>query len=306
VANLPDDIVAACRGLQQGDIVADLPFVVLADLARPLGPAAKDAAAKIAGAGGTPGVAAVKLPFSHACILSQTCDLISPAGSRNTVVIAPVIAHENPADVEGKKQRALQAVIDEITAGRRVRNVHLDVPGSKAFPAGAFIDLYTVSTIEKSLLLGCKPIRPLMTADDRRSFAFRAAHVYDRPAIPAPFDDYVVKPLRDFLTKLKKDDPASFNIVQGAVEDEWLWLNDDDSPTVGTLYFVADKIPSKAAREILTEWWESIQNTFPGGYSLTSNTYASYRSISLERGRAMSLLTHWHLSDDPADAPDGS
>ena len=38
--------------------------------------------------------------------------------------------------------------------------------------------------------------------------------------------------------------------------------------------------------------------------SAPANVYASYRSVSMEKGRAMSLLTHWHLSDDPADVPD--
>lgn len=298
MANLPEDIVTACRRFQQGDLVTDVPLLVVADLNRPLTEASKAVAKKAAEQSAPLGIRPIRIPVKHVCILSQTCDIISPSDNRPSVVIAPVIAYDDPNVVPAGEKKAAENLIKEVQSGERVRQFHLDLPGHADFPAGGFVDLGSVTSVEKSLLLSREPIRTLTSPELRRTFAFRAAHVYDRPAIEAPFDEHVVKPLRKFLTRLKKKDPDTFAFIESEIEDEWLWLDDPDSPKVGTLYFVGEKIASKRARDILDEWWEELQNDLPADCTLTKNIYASYASISMEKGRAMSLLTHWYLSED--------
>lgn len=302
MGELPEDIVAATRRFQQGDVLTDIPLVEVADLRRPLGPAAANTAKAWGEAGRELGVAPVSVSTPYVCVISQTCDVISPADSRLTIKVAPVLPHKDPMEVESETRREKRRRrIEQCKAGKNIQLVHLDVPHAD-FPVGGFVDLQSVTTVEKTLLLEKEPLRPLTSPTDRRNFAFRAAHIYDRPPIPPPFDDYVVRPLRSFLDRLRSDDPEKFALLEGDLEDEWLWLDHEDSPKIGQLYFLGKQTPSDETQGLLDDWWEEIQESLPGGCALNANKYTTLVEVSLAEGKAMSLLTYWYLSDDSAEA----
>lgn len=294
---LPDDVAAAAKRFQQGDLIADVLLVEVADLNHPLTKYSRETRDRWLQEGRELSVAPVKVTTPFSCVISQTCDVISPSSSRPTIKIAPVVAHGDPQAVGGKRRQDRESRIASIKSGRNIHLVHLDVPHAD-FPAGGVVDLQSVTTVEKSVLIGKEPLRTLATPQLRRDFAFRAAHVFDRPAIPPPFDDHVVAMLRKELLRLEVEDPTSFALLSNAIEDEWIWLDDEDAPKIGQLVFVGARPIPDDVKKILGDWWEDLQDTLPPDCHLLENSYDTFETVSLAKGRAMSLLTHWYLSGE--------
>jgi hypothetical protein len=302
MAELPDDIVEAARKFRQGDVVAGIPLIEVADLRRPLGPFAKKVAQAREEADQALGITPVRVnpETGYVCLVSQTCDVVSPSISRPSVRVAQVVAHKDPASAQSKnKRRSREERIQQYKDGKLIHCVHLDIPHAD-FAAGGYVDLQSVTTVEKTLLLDKTPLRTLTTHKQRKAFSFRCGHIHDRPAIPAPFDDYVVRPLRKYLDDLKANDPGTFKKLDGAIEDEWIWLDDPDSeaPTIGQLWLVGDTAIPDEVKSHLDEWWEEVAANLPAGASLLENRYETLEGVSYADGHAMSLLTYWYLSDD--------
>ncbi len=298
MAEVPTDVQAACERLRQGDILEGVPVVEIADLAQPLGKAAAATAARRREEGHELGVLPVRIDGGYACIVSQTCDIVQP--TKPAVVVAVVVPHNDPDDpaLMSEDRRAKRRVrIDDTKNGRRPHLVHFDLEHA-GFPAGGFVDLKTLTTVQKPILAGKEPLRFLRNEEERRRFSFRCAHVLNRPAIPDVYERTVVASLRSFLIELKDSDPTAFALLRSEICDEWLWLDDHDAPRVGRFYFIGEAVPSNDCRRVLDGWWESAQERLPHDHALLPNEYRALDDVSLAEGRAMSLLTYWYLSDD--------
>lgn len=114
-----------------------------------------------------------------AAIISQTCDVV--IASRPHVQLAPIVQ----LDDENERNQAL--------TGKRPRYIHLPTSGSSHF-----IDLDTISTVNKSALVGAKVERGATTDDDVRRLAAAIARKFGRFAYPNTVND-CLDPLKELI-----------------------------------------------------------------------------------------------------------
>lgn len=304
MAEVPDDINDACQRFRQGDIIEGALVVEVVDTDRPLGTGVIDRVERLKREGAElPRQAPIAVGTLYSCIVSQTCDIVQ--NNKRAVVVAPVVPLLDPNDpaVAGesnkkqKSRRNREIEIARAKNGRQPHIIYIKPFGDDRFPAGAIIDLKTLTSLQKPVLAGLSPTRFMTSEKERRKFSFRCAHVFERPAIPEIFVKHVTGPLRSFLTDLEDSSDPRIEVLRATVADEWLALDDPDDPHIATLYFVGDAAPSPEAQEILNEWWEEVSSNMPSGYSLMQNVFKSLEGVNLKEARVMSLLTHWYLSD---------
>lgn len=305
MAEVPKEISDACRDFRQGDLLEGAPVLEAVDTETPLGSGIVKQVEALRGEGRElPPYIALGIGTPYSCVISQTCDIVQD--NKRGVVIAPVIPHEDPngADVAGdsnnqrKRREKRAARIEQAKSGRRPHVIHFGPFADPRFPAGGYVDLTTLTTIQKPILAKLTGARFIGSETERRKFAWRCAHVLERPAIPDLFVKHVTNPLRDFLFDLDNSDVAKINAISATVGEEWLKLDDADNPHVAQLYFLGDAEPSAEAQEILDEWWEEVSSAMPGGYSLLPNGYRALGGVSLAESRTLNLITHWYLSDE--------
>jgi hypothetical protein len=309
MAEVPKDINDACQRFRQGDVIEGVPVVEFVDTERPLGTGFAKKIEELQSAGTRlPRHAALAVGANFACIVSQTCDIVQD--NKRAIVVAPVISHEDPNDPEvggeSKTKRARREKrierIEAARSGRRPHIIHIEPFGDERFAAGGFIDLTTLTTIQKPILAGLEPARFIASEEDRRKFAFRCAHIFERPAIPENIVRHVTGPLRNHLVGLEDTGDPRLEVLKAEIGEEWLALDNPETPRAAQLYFLGDNKPSEEAQEIINEWWEEASSAMPEACSLLPCVFASLDSVNLKQSRAMSLLTHWYLSDEsPAD-----
>ena len=176
MTELPPDVHAACKRLRQGDIIRGIPVVEMVDLNRPLGAAATKASEKRLAEGAGLGIMPVKVNGDYACLVSQTCDIVQP--SKHAVIVASVVPHADPADPavsSTTRREKRQREIDSIKSGRRPHLIHFD-SGSTDFPAGGYVDLRALTTVQKPALADATSDRFLISTEASRRFAFRCGH----------------------------------------------------------------------------------------------------------------------------------
>ncbi|MEJ7569169.1 MAG: hypothetical protein WKF41_12990 [Gaiellaceae bacterium] len=306
MAEVPDDVNEACQSFLQGDLLQGVPILEVVDVEQPLGDGFVKRVAELqkAAAGSLTGVRAIGQGAPFGCVVSQTCDVVQP--NRRGVQIAPVAPHEDPEgeDVAGHSKKKTErrdkrtARIEEARSGRQPHIIYFEPFGHPAFPAGGFIDLKTITTIQKPVLASFEPIRFIDSEEQRRKLAFRCAHIFERPALPDAFNDGVAAPLRAFLIELSETDPGKAALLKDTIGEEWLALDDPDDPKVATVYFLGENAAPPEAQEILDEWWESASSAMPGGATLLPNEYKALGQVSLAEARVMNLITYWYLSDE--------
>jgi hypothetical protein len=291
---LPEDVVDACAQFRQGDLVESIPTLHLADLARPLTPAAEQQAELARGEGDELGVEPVEVPYEYGVIVSQTCDVRSNV--RPIIKVAPVLEMPDPEAVQSARRRSRRATeIDDIKRGMHVHKILLDGPEGYWYA-----DLEQITTIEKSLLLGKTPTVGFSTQDGYRDFAFRCGHVHDRPAVPDEVEKPVLNSLRTFFRELARAGDEEFSLLNRGLDEEALWLDDWDSPTQAQLWFLGDEEPPAEVKELLDGWRQGL----PGmdGVALLPHRYAAFDDVRASEYRDLRVISYWYLSvDEEAD-----
>jgi hypothetical protein len=289
---VPAEVQDACDRFRQGDIFENALISWTADLRTPLTPGAKRMAKALEAEGSDLGLEVVGEEVPRAIITSQTCDVRSPA--RKTVRIAPVHEIDDPAQAKSDGHRKqLQDQIDTISSGRAVHKIWLEAPAGNLY-----VDLEGTCTIEKSHLIGKQAIPGYSTTEQFREFAFRCGHTYDRPAVPSPVDTVVLASLRKFLIDLKATDSTNFATLNKAVEEEMLFLDDWDTPSVARLHFLDDDPIPDEARQLLEDWHQSVDKTALGTVSLLPNSYDMFTTLSADTYRDLAKISHWYLSEE--------
>jgi len=307
MADVPDDIDAACQNFRQGDLVEGALLVEIVDTSRPLGQGFIDRLEELRSKGAEfPNQAPISVSTPYGCIVSQTCDIVQ--NNKRSVVVAPVFPHRDPNDPEvagestKKKVRREKrlADIEKARSGRRPHIIHFDPFGDERFSAGGVVDLTSLTTIQKPVLAKLTPVHFIADEPGRRKFAARCAHVLERPAIDDLYVKHVTNPLREFLIELGSSSPEEMAILRAAIGEEWLALDDPENPHVAQVYFLGETEPSAEAQEILDAWWEQASSDMPEGHALLKNAYKSLGDVSLATSRTLSQLTYWYLSDEEA------
>lgn len=287
---LPEDVVEACAQFRQGDLVDSIPALHLADLSRPLTPGAEKAAEAAGEAGDELIVEPVEIPHDYGIIVSQTCDIRSD--TRPTIKVAPVLELSDPQEVQSRKRRARrEGEIADVKRGLRVHRVLLDGP-----PGYWYADLEQITTIEKSLLLGKAATGGFSTPEGYRDFAFRCGHVHDRPAVPDEVERPVLGNLRAFLKAKKEERGDTFTLLNSALDEEALWLDNWETPAQAQLWFLGEEEPPDEVKEILDEW----RQTLPGleDVAVLPNRFAAFDAVNAAEYRDLRVISYWYLSLD--------
>src|SRR5262245_50515359 len=156
MAGVPKEIGDACRSFRQGDILTGAPVFEAVDTETPLGNEIIQKVEELRNqARKLPPYIAVSLGTPYSCVVSQICDIVQD--SKRSVIVAPVFPHDDPngADVAGDSNRQRErrekrvARIEQKKSGRQPHMIHFDPFGDERFPAGGYVDLTTLSTIQK-------------------------------------------------------------------------------------------------------------------------------------------------------------
>jgi hypothetical protein len=289
LTKLPDDVVNACSRFSQGDLIEGAAVTVLADLSRPLTELSARAAALLQ-PGEVAGEEAIDIPCPFAVIVSQTCDVRSDI--RPTIKLAPVFELDDPAAVESRsRSEKRQKRIDDIQSGRLVHRVMLSGP-----PGYLYADLDTITTVEKTVLLGKERHFGFSDVESYRRFAFRCGHVHDRPAVPSPADYLLTNDLRRFLGELRVESPELFATMRAAVLEECLYLDDWETPTVAQLWFLGHAAIPAPVQAALDAWHANLDAS--ESFSVLPNRYADFSDVRVDEYRDLRVVSHWYLSAD--------
>lgn len=181
-----EKINAAIQKWRQGDVTleADLEFLHLADLSRPLSPVSDQIANNSALADEIqPGPTPILDQVSGLVVLTQTCDLVRDCRNRPFVEVAPLV----------------EVGADEFESIKRLkRPAFAFVPATAANRLVA--DLDRTMTVEKSLLSDWTRVPGCETDAELRDFALALSRKRSRFAFP---DDFVLstQQLQERLTK---------------------------------------------------------------------------------------------------------
>jgi len=178
-------IDAALRSWRQGDVALgpDLPFVHVADLARPLTAVALDRRIEAVDKGEEPGLDAVVSGVEGVVVTTQTCDVVRSARDRPYVEVAPLVAVD--AQRLGMVRKGLLPA-------------YAYIPGVAEH--GLAADLDRTATVEKAVVASWHRVPGWRTDQEARLITQALVRKRGRPAFP---DEFVVcaEPLRRRILK---------------------------------------------------------------------------------------------------------
>lgn len=196
-------------------------------------------------------------------VLSQGCDLVKPKFP--CVTIAPVY---NASEVLSPGQQ------DSARAGMTWHLIHLTAEWASS---GFWVaDLRMETSVDKSVLAGAEPMEAFADEVGYARLAERLGATRQRPAVPEPTLDHVVKPLKKSLAERRQDGAAPLI----GVREVRVQSDHPTTPATVTLFVVAEE-PSSVDRGL----WEAAFDEVC--------TYAATRGIVV---MGPEITTLWEMS----------
>jgi hypothetical protein len=286
ISEWPDEVVDACRAFKQGNLIESPPVFFFG--------VPGYAICQIT-SGATPdqdGGTLVDLhpddrpPFG--LITTQTCDIDEQRKNPRLPFIHVCAVHQLPSEFD-------QGQLGHIEKDR-VR--HLMLLDSPPLPEGLWVvDFRLEAPIEKSALVGRKPIEAFRTVERYRLLAQRLALRVSRPAVANSVNDNVIASLRAWregLTGAEVDrawDPIHrvFLAVQGDLLD----------PAAVQVVVVTEneQLPSEG-QELWNGWWDAARGaTLEAGFNLVGNRFTTMRRLTAAEYLELVPLDMTYLAD---------
>jgi hypothetical protein len=217
-----DAVDAALAKWRQGDFVLDVGVCAhLADLRTPLTEAATQHAAATTEAQEELGLAAVVSKVRGLVVVSQTCDIVRPCGSRPLVELAALVEVD-------------QGTFGHVRRGRAARYAHIPALGH----VGLVADLDQIVTAEKAVVAPWQRRAGCETDEQRRALATALARKRGRFAFP---DGFAARPLGTELAKMYGQNSPEGNMTDALREIRVLAEPDWDADrTTLTVFFIRD------------------------------------------------------------------
>ena len=185
----PSDVAIALDAWRQGHILDGVPLMSIGQ--KNAGDPLWAAASPVVEIEGVPILAELIPQLYRAMVVSQGCDLVKPTFPLATCV--PV--YDATQILSDQQQSAAKA-------GRTWHLVHLTAPWSTD---GCWVaDLRMEIPIDKGVLAAQTPTEAFVDEVGYAKLAERLAAVRQRPAVPEPCLDHVVKPLNEGLARIFK------------------------------------------------------------------------------------------------------
>ena len=240
---------------RQGDaVLEEVPFFLhLADIRRPLTPASRALAAEEVPADGLAGVATGLLGI---VVVSQTCDIVRPCGTRPFIEVC-ALAEVNEQELEDVR--------------RLRRPSYAFLPGLSHLRLVADLDM--TMTAEESVLAALRRVEGCRTDAGRRAFADALARKRARFAFP---DDFVsaMKKVKQRLKERHGRETTEGATARALMEIRVLAVPDWDAADVALtfLFILADDGPPPTSRDEaqISDWMGRFDGS--GRFKLDSDT----------------------------------
>jgi hypothetical protein len=252
----PADVVQAVATFKQGDVFgAPPPFSYYGDVVRPLSPfGATTETAQDADGPQQREFDFMEVESEYGVITTQSCDLSEEGVPAQPCFQAcPVIRHE----VDGSSLPEYLAPLDppDLPEGNWAADLRLEVP------------------LEKSVLVGRRPIAGFPNEDGYLDFARRLGRRKERPAVSSELVDAVAKTLK----RRKSNTPSFKRMMRDHVRAVRLAIDEGPrlNPTIARVHFIGVGPLPDDVRDRLERWWqeEAYPDAEANGINLLPNEY---------------------------------
>lgn len=277
-----DDVVAATKAFDQGDLVEQPPFFYAATPSR----AAWATTQLMADEVDADEDLVIELDPEDrpplGIITSQGCD-VDEAFRKPWVQIAPVYALDQYATDH--------KWISEIRRDSIPHLILLDPPTTDGHWVA---DLRIEMPVEKSWLAGRTPIPAFATEEARRDFARRLAGRLERPALSAVVHDVIVRPLRRWLDRRGTEMRTA--MADAGIEFRLLAQPENGAMACRLLVIGRRGPVPQLVVEALDTWWASrMEQETPDDVILLGCRYGTSDEISMREYLASELLDDRYL-----------
>lgn len=266
----PDEVVAAAKRFQQGDLIEKPPIAYHTVGRYPLWSLSQNAPEDDT-------LALVELDepvFDFGIVTTQTCDITEEDSSsprKPWVQVSPVYRLD---DLPPMTQQSIQAFANSDL-------VRLTAP---RFEHAFYVaDLRISLPIEKGALVGRDPIQGFATAEDQASFADHCAAYHNRPAVAPLVHKRVVKHMKRYFEQRAK---LREQCTNAGIQGLRLKVSGADSqPTVQLIvvFAGATRPERQQGEEVFDRWWTAAQkNAGTDPITFLGNRYATLAEITAE------------------------
>jgi hypothetical protein len=252
----PPDVLQALGHFRQGHLIAaPPPFSYYGDPENPLPPLADPAESpRAASEHDSREFDFVELPpFEFGVITTQTCDIAEEGTPAQPFVqIAPVVT------------------LDESGATAPQYLAPLDPPDLAEGPYAA--DLRIEVPLEKTVLVGKRPIEGFPGEEGYLDFARRLGTKRERPAVASELVDAVAKTLK----RRKANSSGVKRLMREEIHSVRLSIDEGTrlEPAIARVHFIGKRPISEESQEKLNSWWqEAYTEAEAAGIKLLPNEY---------------------------------
>jgi hypothetical protein len=223
------EVDAAMKKWQQGDVIRSIPFVFLADTARPSTSLSREVAK-----GGSFGPIVVQSAGDGGVVISQTCDIVAKSAAQSPFVnVAALIELDDD-------------VARHAASGDQPRYVHVPRLGTTWFA-----DLDQLQTVEKAMLVDITPVHGVLSDDEQSAFGSAVGRKFSRFPFPDDLHPATIDLQRRIKKKHRQDSSQEGKLLQRVqqirVEAHPDWQSDSLELTISFILPVGELLGSEMA-----------------------------------------------------------
>lgn len=221
-------------------------------------------------------------------VISQSCDIVKPAGELPQVEVARVFSTDKPRTI---------AQAQDFGSARYFR---VNVP---AEPIAAILDYGQRALLDKGFLSAVEPDNTLLdafTEEQHRTLAAWLGRRYSRPAVPDEDYPVITGPVREAWKQLVETDAETAQRVNREYA-EWRYRREDDGSLTIYILALSDEPDAMTALEVSDFLTQTLGPVYPGPVRVATNkrSYATFTKAD-ELSTEM-IDMEWASRDEDAD-----
>jgi hypothetical protein len=221
-------------------------------------------------------------------VISQSCDIIKPAGELPQVEVARVFSTDKPRTI---------AQAQDFGSARYFR---VNAP---AEPVAAILDYGQRALLDKGFLSAVEPDNTLLdafTEEQRRTLAAWLGRRYSRPAVPDEDYPVITGPVREAWKQLVETDAETAQRFNREYT-EWRYRREDDGSLTIYILALSDEPDAMTALEVSDFLTQTLGPVYPGPVNVATNkrSYATFTKAD-ELSTEM-IDMEWASRDEEAD-----
>lgn len=221
-------------------------------------------------------------------VISQSCDIIKPAGELPQVEVARVFSTDKPRTI---------AQAQDFGSARYFR---VNAPAESI---AAILDYGQRALLDKGFLSAVEPDNTLLdafTEEQRRTLAAWLGRRYSRPAVPNEDYPLITSPVREAWKQLVETDAETAQRFNREYA-EWRYRREDDGSLTIYILALSDEPDAMTALEVSDFLTQTLGPVYPGPVNVATNkrSYATFTKAD-ELSTEM-IDMEWASRDEDAD-----